>query len=520
MKATPGAWNPLTKDIDFPVVNSGLSKEYRSVFGPVFRTNTQMPLCNNDGIRGAVRRLTCVREPDNANLHWVLRDNQFLIEQRIPGLLRQWTAWFSSCLKERLSSTLGAQMERNRWCDQPHIKRMLRQQTRDQIIQCGRRSLNARVKRVDYKCKTGELLPPSKYPRAIGDMTAPGSTALGYYMDWVKESFSNVFTIGSASCRFIKTPDHDVLSDVFGNLINPQGLYFCFFSDDSCLSVQCSDGVLTANLDISACDGSNFDPVFKVLKRAMKVDPRYFDDIDDAFKQCRTECVVKQVEGDEKGRVYLKPIGHVLYSGSVLTTSINNMANTLIFLHIVNKLNNRVVSKAEMRQIIVDSAAEAGYILKIDECKTHGDIQFLKHSPAIVGDKIVPYLNIGTLLRGFGTISGDLPGKRKLGLIKRAQIFNSDVIKSWKHAGNTSVRRAFSNKILDKTFNYVPPTTTWRADNSLNIPIPDEEICLRYRISTVQLDELNSIISAADVGIRVCSPIVDILMCKDYGYPL
>lgn len=519
MKGFPQAsWDDVTKDINFPVKHVGLSKEYRSVFGPHFSTNSQMPHCNNDGLRGAVRRLTCVRKPEIVGWHELLRDNQYAILERIPLLISNWTTWFRNGLRFITMSKLDSFKERNLWCDKPHPKRLLRQNTRTKVVQHGTVSMNARVKCVDYKCKTKELLPPGKYPRAIGDLTAPGSTALGYYMDWVKEQFELPFHVGRCSCRFIKTPDHNILAEVFRNLIQPTGLYFCFFSDDSCISVQCTDGILTANLDISACDGSNFDPVFNILKDAMSVDSRYSNDIQDAFKQCRSGCVIKEIGGTS--RIRMKPRGHVLYSGSVLTTSINNMANTLIFLHIVHLLRDRVVCKDEMRRIIVDAGLLAGYELKIDECHTHSDIQFLKHSPALIGDLILPYLNIGVLLRSFGTIPGDLPGKRKLGLVKRAKMFNSDVIKSWKHAGNTSVRRAFNNKIIDETLNYTPPDTTWKSGNSSQTPIPDQEICSRYNISLHELDELNETIANSSIGDRVSLRVVDKIMNKDYSYPL
>lgn len=504
-------------DINFPEVDTGLSKEYRSVFGPHFTTRTQMAHCNNKGIRGAVRRLTCVRKPEVPMLHERLRDNQYSMHLRIPDLLVKWIVWYRSGLGFITAQKFDATTERNIWCDQPHPKRMLRQETRRLIDQNGRASMNARVKLVDYKCKTGELLPLGKYPRAIGDLTAPGSTALGYYMDWVKEQFEQPFVVGNASCRFIKTPESSVMAEVFRNLINPVGLYFCFFSDDACISAQCTDGNFTANLDISACDGSNFDPVFNLLKTAMRVDPRYYNDIEDAFKQCKTKCVVKQVEGG-KGKVFLKPNGYVLYSGSVLTTSINNMANTLIFMHIVSLLQGRVVSKQELREIIVTAGEQAGYMLKIDECKRHGDIQFLKHSPAISGDKILPYLNLGVLMRGFGTIVGELPGKKKLGIDLRARIFNSDVIKSWKHAGNTSIKDAFSNKIVDKTFHYVPPESVWRSNSSFPDLIPNEELCNRYQLTNVELEELIYLIKRSDVGMEISSHIIDKIMKKDYGY--
>ena len=84
VKAIPeDRWDNINQDINFPKISSGLSREYRSVFGPHFLTRSQMPFCNNEGIRGAVRRLTCVRKPERNGWHERLRDNQFEVENRI-----------------------------------------------------------------------------------------------------------------------------------------------------------------------------------------------------------------------------------------------------------------------------------------------------------------------------------------------------------------------------------------------------------------------------------------------------
>jgi hypothetical protein len=481
-----------------------------------------MPNCDNDGIRGAVRRLTCAREPENPDLHVNLIFNQYRIRGVLGDLLVNWISEFRRRLLTITQTKLDSFNERNIWCDQPHVKRILRQSARRDIILYGRKSLKGRVKKVDYKCKTGELLPLNKYPRAIGDLTCPGSSALGYYMDWVKECFEIPYRVNGCTASFVKTPDHHKLREVFENLINPVGLYFVFFSDDSCFSYRCSDGVLTANLDISACDGSNFDPVFEVLKEAMSVDSRYATDILDAFKQCNTKCVIsspQKINGKSQ-KVTLTPIGHVLYSGSVLTTSINNMANTLIFLNIVRQFNPQMsYTKAQMRDIIVTAAFRAGYILKIDECVHHSNIQFLKHSPAVINGEVYPYLNIGTLLRGFGTYCGELPGRKKLGMYKRARLFNSDVVKSWIHAGNTSILRIFQRHyIVSGTLN---THIDMKSINKISdIEIPDEELLLRYGITTVELDELKELIIGADVGYRISCAAVDKIMLKDYGYQL
>jgi len=514
----PSCWNAETNDINFKPTKEIISKEYRTVFGPHFRTNTQMYHCNNDGIRGAVRRITSTREPENIGLHDTLIENQRGIVGRLGDVLVDWKNWFRNNLSFVTSSKFDATTERNLWCYKTHPKKQLRIAAKMQLIQYGCNKHN-RVKRVEYKCKSGELLPPNKYLRAIGDLTTPGSTALGYYMDWVKECFEKEYTVGNSQCVFVKTPDHDKLQNVFNKLMYQQGLFFCFFSDDSCLSVECSDGRLMANLDISACDGSNFSPVFEILKDVMTVDSRYVQDIKDGFKQCMKPCVVHSEDWSEK--VILTPTEHVLYSGSVLTTSINNMANTLIFLHLIRLLNGRTLLKEQVKRLIVQASSESGFILKVDECADYSDLQFLKHSPALVNGVVIPYLNIGTMLRGFGTCVGELPGKSKLGLNLRARIFNSDVVKSYKHVGEHAVHDAFNVHIIKKSFGLIiDPSATWRSTNHFETRIPTSELCKRYKFKDVEMEELCHIIGSAMIGQRISSKLIDCIMNKDYGYPV
>jgi hypothetical protein len=442
--------------------------------------------------------------------------NQYNIHGYIGEQIQEWKTWFRGCLLEITADCGDAVRERNRWCEATHPKRFLRLAARKQIIQYGK-TRGLRLTEVDYKCKTGELLAVGKYPRAVGDMTCPGSTVLGYFMDWVKEAFSREYKCNGCTAQFIKTPDHNVLKEMFQKLITPTTFHFFFFSDDSIAAVPTLDGPLRFNLDISSCDGSNFRPVFDILEQAMLVDSRYNQDVKWAFKQCSAPCVIRELGGG--GKVKLKPVDHVLYSGSVLTTSINNMANTLIFLSISSQLGGRLLPAEEVRRIILDAGKRVGYILKIDECENVEDLQFLKHSPSVVDGEIVPWLNIGAILRGFGTTVRDLPGRRKLGLEKRAAIFTSDVVKGLVHAGNTSILDSFNTKIVGASFGErFQASSTWKPQNSSGLRIPDESIARRYDLTLTEIDELNSLIRRSGFGARVNSPIVNKIMSKDYGY--
>jgi len=373
--------------------------------------------------------------------------------------------------------------------------------------------------KVDYKCKSGELLPANKYLRAVGDIGCPGSFALGYYMDCVKEQFQKKFLFSKngrdCSLEFIKTPEPKTLSRAFKELWECDGFVMKYFSDDSCISIKCSDGQLVANLDISACDGSNYDPVFKLLKTAMSVDSRFYDDIDAAFAQLKAPMEIREIGGP--GRILLKPKGHVLYSGSVLTTSVNNMANTLIGLAIAKTLP-RNCTKAQAIQCIEVAANSVGYILKVDVCNELEDLQFLKHSPSFVDGSYIPWLNFGTMLRGLGCFRGDLPGSSKVLVSDRAKIFTSDVVKSYVHAGNTSVLGALQNKVINKTFGMSFDQMRIDAGANSKVYIPDEYVRRRYKFSASQFEEFVWLVREAQFGDFVRSDLLDVVFAKDYGY--
>lgn len=489
------------------VHSSGYSKEYRTVYGPSFKSNTIMPHCNNEGMRGAVRRITSVREPLLQGVHEELIENQRNLQRTLGVGYSRWVQWFRGEFQEILTTKGSAVSERNRWCDAPHPKRELRQKVRKQIYFLGR-DHGMRMKRVRYKCKINELLKKGKNPRGIGDLSCPGSSVAGYAFEWVKEAFSHEYTDNNFTLQFVKTPEKQLLSRVFDKLLHPTGTHMFYFSDDACLSSVCIDGVFTANLDISQCDGSHYF-TFDVLKELIMGDARYDEDFHMVFEQCSSDFVVYST--DWKERIRFKPDGKILYSGSVLTTSLNNVANSLIGLNINRLLGGRRVLKAELRRIIVRAAYEMGFLLKIDECQNHGDIQFLKHSPAIVGDLIVPYKNIGAQLRGFGTCVGDLPGKAKLGIGQRAANSNNQTVRSWVHDGNTSVFRSFWQRWVGEG----RPDDLTELDT---VRIPDSELALRYKLTTSQVEELCELISGAGIGDCVNTEIVDRVFAKDYGY--
>jgi len=384
------------------------------------------------------------------------------------------------------------------------------------------------VRIVKYKMKPLELAKPGKYPRGIGDMGVKGCIRGGHLMDKIKSGFAVPHVLsrpqGLARFEFTKSPSKKRMSDVFRRLINPEWFEFHYHSDDSCIAVRCADGIFRANVDISCCDGSNGDNIFRVLHAASSCGISK-NALDATFAQCRSPIKVTSVRNRRESFV-LQPRGYVLYSGSVLTTAINNTANMTIGLSVLHLIGVRVPLVAEMSELVRRAAERVGYIVTIEECSSVVEkIQFLKHSPIKdVNGSYVPVLNLGVIIRTFGQCDDVLPGQRRHRCPKRrTEMFNTGLVRGLVHAGCTSLLRSLQARYCDRrriAKEYLPTEVrTIGDDDSIdpNVPIDEFSLGRRYGLTPVQLEELSELVKLSEYGVGFSSVVAHrILMC-DYS---
>jgi len=270
-------------------------------------------------------------------------------------------------------------------------------------------------------------------------------------------------------------------------------------------------------MDISACDGSHYKNVFEVLYASIK-NPLYQKDIDKTFAQLKEKIYLYSTDYKYKTHIKLRDRDdYVLLSGSTLTVITNNTANVGIAMKFGELLENRgdcTMQQAE--DLLSEAATLMGYIVK---CKAIGNdfekLTFLKHSCTKDGRL---FLGLGVLIRNFGRFVGDLPGRGDLR--KRARVFNSDVVKSYIHAGNHIITEAFRSKIISETMvtknhRYLESTKEKGVSDDY---IETFELCKRYDCSVSELEVLAQCIRTADVGQVIKLPIIDKIMKVDYGY--
>jgi len=153
----------------------------RSIFGPIFVTNSMMPAVDNDGLRGAVRRLTSVRKPEIPGLHQQLIVNQGKMRELLGTNLVRWINHIQEHLYERVSTLPDPAVLRAKWSQIAMPKRQLRLAAMRDIHADGRDNHRTKVLNVQFKVKGGELLPNNKLTRGVADLTCPGSTVLGLH---------------------------------------------------------------------------------------------------------------------------------------------------------------------------------------------------------------------------------------------------------------------------------------------------------------------------------------------------
>jgi hypothetical protein len=272
-----------------------------------------------------------------------------------------------------------------------------------------------------YKMKRMEISKPGKYARGIANLGIAASLQGFRITHLLKCAMaSEPLYINGGEIEFCPKPSTKALSEVFRKLINPPlRFYFVYFSDDACLAIRCGETILRFNIDISSCDASHTPSLFTYLRKL--VPPEFSDEIDDLILQCTAPVTIRD-RLYRKNKLILAPTAPCLYSGSTLTTVINNLANILIGFSISesNILKAEDISSAAMR---------AGYVVTCDDCTDWHGLQFLKHSPVLDTDNVLrPLLNIGVLLRMIGSCKGDLPGKKTTPIRVRALRFTAALL--------------------------------------------------------------------------------------------
>jgi len=491
---------------------------YRTIGGPTL-CKDGVVLANSDyNLAMGLQRLTCKRAPDIPGKEEQLTANQeqfYEREQHTQTLRKLYQHHFDHYI-----DTLHEMIEH--YAD-PHEKKDLRIQAKGELESFGKllddlwfiRNLTR------YKCKTNEYSKFGKFIRLIADLGVAASLQGFVVMEIMKNAMEKeVFHASKKSyARFIKKPSYPVLKEVFNELIDPsKDMVFFYHSDDSCVAIRIGDKIYTFNIDITSCDASHkqchFDAFTKIFPEG-----EARKSVEILVRQCMQAFDVFNPY-NHKEFVRLEPEEAKLFSGSTLTTGINNFAclsaYTVMDAHTFSDANGI----KGMKQQIIDCWERAGYIVTIDHCAIVEDIQFLKHSPVYdVRHLMQPVKNIGVLLRAYGEAKGDYPGRGPLG--PRIRMFNAAIINgmynnvSFPLLDNLIKNTLTPSKQVEKRMNKELMYKTMEDTDYFRVD--SHSLYKRYRLTPVEILELDEIFGNMDIEQSIALTGGDKILEKDYG---
>lgn len=511
-----GAMFPdYTPNFDIP---RDAPKRRRSIFGPFF---VIPDLCfPGEGAleyREAVGRMIALRNPGVPGYSERLARNQSKVKFRFGSMLHAFTLHL-----ERHIVRETYDVSYPEWLFAPHAKRNLRLSVAKLVADIGRDDVDD-SRDVEFKLKPGENLSAGK-KRGIGDLKEWRTNATAHVMDSIKEAWKVPFVMGKTTAHFVKSSNDGELVDVFKHLfeVAPGVIHYVYHSDDSCVAAHCLDGIVRINGDIKACDGSHRTAIFDELERMLAFGENlYASAIHRAFQYLRRPLRMYN-KHDRKQCVRYVFTTTRLYSGSVLTTVVNNFANLLIAMALSRRVPDAsVVTKEEFLRAYILAGEDVGYMLRIDRCDTFEDVQFLKHSCSVVDGDYVPWMNLGTCLRNFGTYFGELPGSRRQPYRERAEAFVSGVVegrKGWgNHVFNDSFAHLGGRGMTSRAYRLGNESEKSRSAGGCQTRISTESLCARYKCTVDELMSLCTYICNSDVFDIVVHPLVQRIYTKDYG---
>lgn len=522
-------------DLCFPpdLLNRKYDQTKRSRFGPCVEHNGNIFTVSDVSIKYAVRRMTGLRFPDEPGKDQLMADNQkSFIAAHEQSLLEFFTEHSPSA-----EDFLNIEHEAIEHHADVHPKRALRIAAYLDACETGElwkpiwmREHRTRGKVVLYKAKKDEVAKINKYQRAIGDLGVFASLEGA----WITKAMKNA--TDGVPCRykggdmtFIQKPSGAKLDQIFADLEKPIGRYsFYLHSDDSVLAIHAGGEIYRFNIDIAGCDASHSQCLFDLL---VKVAVGHEGDMSRLVDQCRLPFMV--VSNDNpKNRVVFETSDNRarLYSGSTLTTLINNLANYLIGMAIadaaipVQKTGCATpfgpisFGRLHTASVLLRAITETGYVCTLETCEILEDVQFLKNSPIKCTDGVHrSMLNLGVPLRASGTCKGDLPGRGNLKI--RGTDFQAGLLRGFFPAASCTFINNMKKAAGPSTTDFskeVAAYTAYKHISTESHVFDDASVYARYRLTDTEIAQVEQF-STSIHGEFSASPGLSKILEKDYG---
>jgi len=474
--------------------------------GTSVSTVTYRPCLHN--ISMALHRVFCAREPALpgycAQLYW----NQGITAVLYHPMFKQYAARIAAHFP--LNNSFVEEVLH--YAD-PHPKRRLRIRGHLEALRQALHTPGPRVVRgrVVAQLKV-EQAKGGKKPRLTVDIGVMGSLVGAWLAKRMKSRMAEEpFRYGKTTMYFIPDASYQSLKRGFEILYNPHTDYaLLLFSDDAALAIRSPDGVVWYDIDISSCDKSHTVQIFRIL--SIITPPSHRHELAWLIAQLTTKLQIRHPNRNRRERLYATPREATLYSGSVLTTLVNNVAVMLIGLAIE-------AHGAHDVQGIVRAAESVGYIVTVKEHHRFEQVQFLKHSPARdTRGEWQPLLNLGVFARACGRVNGELPMWPGATLRERAEAQQGALLKCmWPNTHFPALTRARAKWNTSRAQNEERVRAEhYRVyDGWPELHFTDASVLRRYGLDPSQASDYFQLLSLPPFY-QITGPAINLVLQADY----
>jgi hypothetical protein len=404
----------------------------------------------------------------------------------------------------------------------PHPKKALRIQAWEDINHDGSRhrrlwthQISVKIKKKEW-AKWKETLGSFAKPRCIGDLGVPASLqGMGLNKMHKMGLAALPFWYRGHMSLFCAKPTPTILVNIFKMLLDPPGKgFFVYFSDDSCYSIRVNGKVHIFNMDIKSCDASHGPGAFAAYHATTPECAQ--DDLCVLYEQLLLPVKIKSKQ-DPCTRFTFKANRYMLYSGSTITTSINNVACLNIFMALTEYFEDGG-SVDDIQKV----SETAGYRVSCESCPDMQDIQFLKHSPVwdSLGE-LRALLNLGVLLRASGVCKGDLPGRGDIEV--RARRFQGALLQGMYPRCSFSLLDNLKLKTLkptqamtDMVNNDLQYKVDVNSDEGDSFYVTDDQLLARYHLTGEEASTFLQGFGSTDFQEQWASPGASKILNTDY----
>lgn len=283
----------------------------------------------------------------------------------------------------------------------------------------------------------------------------------------------------------------------------PPGIYCVYFSDDGFVFAVNKDlSTSIYETDISGCDASNGVAIFmllhSIIERLSGVESAdaLVSQCSRGFKLLNPSCRDEYVKMDL--------LTYFEYSGSVLTTALNNIASMFIFCEAYQCILDGV---EDIGEALVKGATRGGWTVTCDKRDDLNDVSFLKRSY----NGSYSYLNFGCILRSLGIIRG-VATAEKFGLTPS----------EYKTFSDAELFEIHLKQRVDSLVNEPASDLTNALRCRVGYPtqhvlISYEDLHKRYRFTEIDYVSLCLSLEKLKFGDCISCPACHAIMRKDYG---